>query len=193
MFSSSFFITSSHLIKSRGWTAHSTPEPAGGRGHLVIRHSCFSPRTNGLRRQQSHPAALWNRKSVQSFKLISCFALPDRQACQILVNACYIWRWWRLERLVNREGRCLRRGTTFLAQLAATYRTILEMKQAQKKRREHKVIWSLLSIGRITSPCTVETVRGPVMRLLVTQGTQWGTSNIQIVDSKITVIQPVFQ
>lgn len=72
---------------------------------------------------------------------------------------------------MNREGRRLRRGTTFLAQLAAIYWTVLEMKQAQRKRREHKVIWFLLSVDRITSPGTVETIRGLVMRLLVLQDT----------------------
>lgn len=59
-------ITSHHLrAGGRAGLAHTIPEPAGGRGHLVIRHSCFSsPRANGLPQQLSHPAALRKRKPV---------------------------------------------------------------------------------------------------------------------------------
>lgn len=65
MFFLFFFISSSLLTKNRRGTTHTTLEPAVGRGHLVIRHSCFSsPRANGLPQQLSYPAVLGNRKPV---------------------------------------------------------------------------------------------------------------------------------
>lgn len=134
------FITCSHLTKNR-WgrgTAHSIPEPARGRGHLVIRHSGFSsPREKGC---------------LSSCHSLLPFETGNQSGVSHLPSALYyqtgsLARYLKMPviqeggegfaGLVSRRAFMFRTGH-YLAQLSAIYWKVArgrEMREAQKSVR----------------------------------------------------------